>query len=54
VPIDVKSMIIVRDTLVHLIFMSDGTHFSNFAGDKKEWHVYLRIGILSLKLFQMP
>jgi len=44
----------VGDTLIPLIFMSDGTHLSNFAGDKKEWPVYMTIGNLSLKIRQMP
>jgi len=34
--------------------MSDRTHLSNFAGDKKEWHVYMTIGNLSSKIRQMP
>jgi hypothetical protein len=34
--------------------MSDGTHLSNFSGDKKEWPVYMAIGNLSSKLRQMP
>jgi len=34
--------------------MSDGTHLSNFAGDKKEWPVYITIGNLSWKLRKMP
>jgi len=42
------------DTLVPLIFMSDTTHLSNFAGDKKEWPVYMTIGNLSSKIHQMP
>jgi len=42
------------DTLVHLIFMSDGTHLSNFAGDKKEWPVYMTIGNLTSKIRQIP
>jgi len=42
------------DTLVHLIFMSDGTHLSNFAGDKKEWPVYMTIGNVSSKIRQIP
>jgi len=29
-------------------------HLSNFAGDMKEWPVYMTIGNLSLKLRQMP
>jgi len=44
----------VGDTLVSLIFMSDGTHLSNFAGDKKEWPVYMTNGHLSSKIRQMP
>jgi len=52
--IDIKSTIRVGDTLVPLIFMSNGTHLSNFAGDKKEWPVYMTIGKLSLKIRQMP
>jgi hypothetical protein len=34
--------------------MSDGTHLSNFAGDKKQLPVYMTIGNLSLKIRQMP
>ena len=34
--------------------MSDGTHLSNFAGDKKEWPVYMTIGNLSSKIRQTP
>jgi hypothetical protein len=44
----------VGDTLVPLIFMSDGAHLSNFAGDKKELPVYMTIGNLSLKIRQTP
>jgi len=51
---DVQSMLRVGDTLVPLILMSDRTHLSNFAGDKKEWPVYMTIGNLSSKLRQMP
>ena len=42
------------DTLVPLIFMSDGTHFSNFAGNKKEWPAYMTFGNLSSKIRQIP
>jgi len=52
--IDVKSTLRVRDTLVPLIFMSDGTHLSNFAGDKKERPVYMTIGNRSSKIRLMP
>jgi hypothetical protein len=40
--------------MVTLIFMSDRTHLSNFAGDKKEWPVYMTIGNLSSKIRQIP
>jgi hypothetical protein len=44
----------VGDKLVPLIFLSDGTHLSNFAGDKKESAVYMTIGNLASKIRQMP
>jgi len=47
-------MVRVGDTLVPLIFMSNRTHLSNFAGDKKEWPVYMTFGNLSSKIRQMP
>jgi hypothetical protein len=34
--------------------MSDGTHFLNFAGHKKQWPIYMTIGNLSSKIRQMP
>jgi hypothetical protein len=34
--------------------MSDETHLSNFASDKKEWPVYMTIGNVSSKICQMP
>jgi hypothetical protein len=34
--------------------MSDRTHLSNFAGDKKEWPVYMTIGNQSSKIRQTP
>jgi len=43
----------VGDTRVPLIFMSDGTHLSNFAGEKTEWPVYMTIGNLSSKICQI-
>jgi len=52
--IEVKTTLRLGDTLVPLIFMSDGTHLSNFASDKKEWPVYMTIGNLSSKIGQMP
>jgi len=47
-------MLRVVDSLVPMISMSDGTHLSNFAGDKKEWPVYMTIGNVSSKIRQMP
>jgi hypothetical protein len=47
-------MLRVGDTLVPLIFMSDRTHFSNFAGAEKKWPVYMTIGNLSSKMRLMP
>ena len=51
---DIKSTLRVVDTLDPLIFMSDRTHLSNYAGDLKEWLVYMTIGNLSSKIRQMP
>jgi hypothetical protein len=34
--------------------MSDGTHLSNFAGNKNEWPVYMTIGNLYSKIHQGP
>jgi len=50
---DVKSTLRVGDTLVPLIFMSDRTYLSAFAGDKKDWPVFVTIGNLSLRIRQM-
>jgi hypothetical protein len=36
-----------------MIFMSDGTHLSNFAVGKKVWPVHMTIGNLSSNLRQM-
>jgi len=44
----------VGDTLVSVIFMSDGTHLSNFGGNKKELPAHITIGNLSLKIRQTP
>jgi hypothetical protein len=52
--IEVKATLRLGDTLVPLIFMSNATHLSNFAGDKKEWPVYLTIGNLSSMIGQIP
>jgi hypothetical protein len=51
---DVKSALRVGDTVVPLIFKSDGTHLSNFACDKTEWPVYMTIGNPSSKHRQVP
>ena len=42
------------DTLVPLVFISDRMHLSTFAGDYKEWPVYMTIGNLSSKVCQWP
>jgi len=52
--IEVKATLKLGDTLVPLIFLSNGTHLSNVAGDKKEWPVSMTIGNLSSKIRQMP
>jgi len=52
--IDVTSTLRVGDTLVPLIFMSDGTHLSSFAGDNTEWPVNVTIGNLSSMIRQIP
>jgi len=44
----------VGDTQVPFIFMSAGTHLSNFAGEKKRWPVYMTIGNQSSKIRQTP
>jgi hypothetical protein len=51
---EIYSLVRLRDTLVPWIFLSDGTHLSNFTGDKKEWHVYMSIGKVSSKIYYMP
>ena len=51
---DIESMLRVGDTLFPLIFMSNGTHLSNSAGDKKKSPVYVTIGNLSSKIRQVP
>jgi hypothetical protein len=52
--IEVMAMLRLGDTLVPMILVSDRTHLSNFAGDKKEWPVYMTIGNQSSKNRQMP
>ena len=47
-------MLRVRDTLVPVIFMSDGTHHSNLAGDKAESPGHMTIGNTSSKIRQTP
>ena len=49
----VKSMLRLGDTLVPIMFMSDGMHLSNFAGNTKQWPVYMPIGNLSSKIYQI-
>ena len=52
--IDVKYTLRVGDAVVPLIFTCNGTHLSNFAGDKHGWPGYMTIGNLSSKIRQMP
>jgi hypothetical protein len=47
-------MLRVEDTLVPVILMSDGTHLSNFAGDRIELPVYMTFGNQSSKIRQTP
>jgi hypothetical protein len=41
---DPQANVPVGETIVPLIFLSDSTHLTNFAGDKKAWPVYMTIG----------
>ena len=52
--IDIKWTVRGCDTLVPLIIMPDGTQFSKFDSDKKEWAVYMTIGDVCSKISQMP
>jgi len=52
--IEVKTTLRLGDTLVPMIFLSDGTHLSKFAGEKTEWPVYMTTGNLCWKICQMP
>jgi len=52
--IEVKATLRLGNTPGPFIFMSDGTHLSNCAGDKKEWPVYMTIGNISSMICQMP
>jgi len=47
-------MLRVGDTVAPLIFMSDGTHLSHFAGHKKEWPVEMTMGNVSSKICPIP
>jgi len=44
----------VGNTPGPLILMSDGTHVSDFAGDKKQWRVWMTIGYIWSKIRQRP
>ena len=50
---DVQSMLRVGDTPLPLVFIPDGTHLSNLAGERNEWPEYVKIGNQSSKLRQM-
>jgi hypothetical protein len=47
-------MLRLGDTLVPLMFMSDGTRLLNFAGDKNQRPIYMAIGNHYSKICQMP
>jgi hypothetical protein len=44
----------VGDTVVPLVFMSDATHLTNFAGNKKAWPVYMTISNLPAAVRMRP
>jgi hypothetical protein len=52
--VDVLSTLRVGDTLIPLIFMSNGTHISNYGGDIEEWSGYMTISNVSSMIRQMP
>jgi len=52
--IDVTPMLRVGDSLVPWNLMSDGTHLSNFAGNKEKWPVYMTIANQASKIHKMP
>ena len=52
--IEVKATLGLGDILVPLMLMSDGIPLLNFAGDKKEWAVYMTWVNLSSTIHQMP
>jgi hypothetical protein len=51
---DRKEIHRLGDELVPIGFMSDTTHLSNFAGDKKQLPKYMTIANLSSKIREMP
>jgi len=44
----------VGSTLIPLLFASDGTHLTNYSGDKKLWPVYMTIGNIASKFRLKP
>lgn len=52
--IEVMSILIIGDTVLPLIFISDGTHLVNFVCDKTASPVYMTIGKITSKSHQMP
>jgi hypothetical protein len=52
--IEVKATHRQGDTLASRIFMSRGTHFSNFPDNMTEWPVYMTVGNLSWMIDQIP
>ena len=41
-------------TLIPILLASDGTHLTNFSGDKKLWPVYMSIGNISSPIRNPP
>jgi len=50
----VQSSLEDGDTVVPMIFLSDGTYLTNFSGDKKAWPVYMTIGNRSTTIKMAP
>ncbi|RPB07532.1 hypothetical protein P167DRAFT_495597 [Morchella conica CCBAS932] len=51
---EVKNTLPEGSTVVPVICASDGTHLTNFSGDKKAWPVYLTIGNITSEIRNKP
>lgn len=51
---DIKNTLPEGSTVVPVICASDGTHLTNFSGDKKAWPVYLTIGNITSETRNKP